>query len=381
MTETTNQGTAATVASGSSLVIGVYNNLPCLAQSGGAKMVYDAIVNFGLPGPAVMFWQASAWTQSAPAGLKAQPLINGQPDQTLGTAAFLNASAIHGALLRRRALMQPLPQGESMVSVVAANGVITDRNDTVNMAVLDISDISTPPQVRLSQWGTAVGSNNLYTTQSFISGGGPLLVSLAATAWSKPANNMIGGLLYLDNQPIAYAQIWANQPNSHICLVGGDRVLNVGAGGHTLKFLADTQSTIDTNDVWSLSVIEMAPGGPSKATQLLNNNACQAQSGGGLVASAPYQATGGVQMICLWLSGYSAKAGQTLQARVLVDGNPVGTLQIFANQAETHMLLCGGDIASGSMPPGQHTIQVVAGSNLVTDQNDRCSLTVLEVFP
>jgi hypothetical protein len=88
-----------------------------------------------------------------------------------------------------------------------------------------------------------------------------------------------------------------------------------------------------------------------------------------------------VQLICLWLSGWSAKSSQMLQARVLVDDNPVGRLQIFANQPEVHMLLCGGDIAPGSIPPGQHTIQVVAGSTLVTDQNDRCSLTVLEVFP
>jgi len=368
---------AAAPAYKSQLVASVYANYPCHAPDNEQRIVPDTIVDLGLPGPVMMFWQCSAWSQAGNQGLKAEPLVNKQVDSTLGTAGYVNPAATHMALLRRRARVQPLPEGESMFSVVAARGVTTDKNDTVNMAMLDISDIGVPPLVRLATFGFA-SSPSLYTQQNFSCSGGPLLISVSATASSKTPSQMLGALLQLDGNPNANFQVWANPAGSHMGLVGGDRVRAADAKTHALHLTPHTGTTIDSNDLWALTVLELPP--PTIATQLKGNDQCATQQGGGVIASAPFTSQGGTQLICLWVSAYSHKANQTISATVLIDGNPVGQAQIFANPADTHMLLCGGDIVPGSIPPGPHTIQVVAGPNTITDVNDRISLTVLEVF-
>jgi hypothetical protein len=43
-------------------------------------------------------------------------------------------------------------------------------------------------------------------------------------------------------------------------------------------------------------------------------------------------------------------------------------------------LLCGGEIYPGDIPKGTHTLNVIADKGTVTDENDRVSLTVIEVF-
>ena len=362
------------------LVSSVFDNDACLAQQGGTWMTPEAVIEAGDGGPAMLFWQVSGFTQSAPGPIKAQPVIAGASDGSVGAACFTNLDAVHTALVRRRALLQqPLSPGESFVQVAAAIGLASDGNDAVTMALLNLGAMSVPPQVRLSSWGTASGSNGEYCDQPFASNGGPLFIAVAATAWSKTADQQIGAMLYLDGDPIAYPKLFANQAGAHLGLVGTDKVYTASPGGHTLTLMADGQTVCDSNDVWSVMVLEMA--GSSTAWQAFDNTPCPSQSGGQVLAGCPYTARGGVQLICVSLSGYSAAPNTMLQAQVLIDGDQVGTLQIFANQAEQHLLLCGGDIAPGSLPAGTHQVQVVAGDGMVTDSNDTISLTVIEVFP
>jgi hypothetical protein len=375
VSETGYAGAAAPTGTGP-IVTQVYGNQACVAQNGGGKIAWPAVIDLDESGPALLCWQASAWTQGAPNGAKLQPVINNHADSTLGTAVFYNDSAMHLPMLRRRALVQPLPVGESMIAVMATANAITDSNDSVNMALVDFSDMAAPPQVRYSGWGTALGAGPQYTWQVFAGEGGPLVISVAASAWSGVANNLTGAILYMDGQPIAFLQLFANVAGIHLPLVGADVVVQAGAGGHTLNLVAAQGTAVDSNDVWSLNVMELQAG--TTAAQLLDNTPCQTQSGGGTIASAPYTAGGGVQLLCLNVSGYSATENTMLHAHVLVDGNPVGTVQLFANSAEMHLPLCGGDLAPGSIPVGDHVISVVADDTLVTDGNDRCSLTVVE---
>lgn len=370
-------GAAAGGAAASPLVASVYANYPCLPRSGGAKIVPDAVVDLGKAGPIVLFWQCSAFTATPDRGMKAAPLVNGLMDTSLETAAFVTLASTHVPLLRRRVPFNSMPEGQTMLSVVASGGVHTDPNDTVTMAALDVSDLPARPKVKLSAFGLAANSG-LYTDQTFVADGHPLLVSVAATGWSKQAGQHIGAQLLVDNQPNANFQVFANVTGQHMSLVGGDRVRSLPAGTHTLRLLPHASTTIDTNDLWSITVIEFPA--PSTVTQLLGDDPCKEQPGGGVIASAPYTSKGGTQMICLWVSAYAGKAQQMMSASVQVDGNRVGGLQIFPAIAGSHMLLCGGDIVPGSIPAGQHTIEVVAGGNTVTDANDRVSLTVLEVF-
>lgn len=359
------------------LVASVYASFPCRPTSGGAKIVPDAVVDLGKAGPIVLFWQCSAFTATPDRGLKAEPLVNELMDPSLATAAFVNPAGTHVPLLRRRVPHDTMPEGQSTFGIIAGDGVHTDPNDSVNMAALDVSDISARPKVKLSAFGAAA-SSALYTEQTFVADGHPMLVSVAATAWSKQAGQHIGAQLQLDNQPDANFQVFANVTSQHMSLVGGDRVRTVAPGRHTLRLIPHAQTTIDANDMWSISVIEFPV--PGIVTQLLGNDPCKEQPGGGVMASAPYTSKGGTQMICLWVSAYARQAGKMMSAAVQVDGNPVGRLQIFPAIAGSHMLMCGGDIVPGSIPAGQHSIEVIAGDNTVTDVNDRISLTILEVF-
>lgn len=370
-------GAAVGGAAASPLVASVYANYPCLPTGGGAKIVPDAVVDLGQAGPIVLFWQCSAFTATPGRGMKAEPLIDGLADPSLVTAAFVNPASTHVPLLRRRVPFNSMPEGQTMLGVIASGGVHTDPDDSVTMAALDVSDMPARPKVKLSAFGLAANSG-LYTDQTFVADGHPLLVSVSATGWSKQAGQQIGAQLLIDNQPNANYQVFANLTSQHMSLVGGDRVRSLPAGTHTLRLLPHASTTIDTNDLWSITVIEFPP--PSTVTQLLGNDPCKQQPGGGVLASAPYTSKGGVQLICAWVSAYASQANRMISASVRVDGNPVGNLQIMPAVASSHMLLCGGDIVPGSIPAGQHTIEVVAGDNTVTDGNDRVSLTVIEVF-
>jgi len=362
---------------GSPLVASVYANYPCLPRTGGAKIVPDAVVDLGKAGPIVLFWQCSAFVATADRGMKAVPLINELADSSLEIAAFVNPASTHVPLLRRRVPFNSMPAGQSMFSIIATGGVHTDPNDSVNMAALDISDLPARPKVKLSAFGLAANSG-LYTDQTFVADGHPLLVSVSATGWSKQAGQQIGAQLLIDNQPNANFQVFANLTGQHMSLVGGDRVRSLPAGTHTLRLLPHASTTIDTNDVWSMTVIEFPP--PYTLTQLLGNDPCKQQPGGGVLASAPYTSKGGTQLICAWVSASATQAGRMISASVQISGNPVGTLQIMPAVAGSHMLLCGGDMVPGSIPAGQWTIDIVADANTVTDANDRVSLAIIEVF-
>ena len=362
----------------SPLIAGVYSNYPCVPRSGGGKIVPDAVVDLGKPGPIALFYQCSAFTKAANQGMKVEPLVNEQGDPSRGTAVFVNPANTHVPLLRRRVSpVYPLPEGQSTFNVLGNSGVNTDPNDSVTMAAVDISEISPTPKVTLQEIGLAANSG-LYTEQVFVSSGHPQLISVSATAWSQKAGQHIGAQLLIDNQPNANYQVFANVTSQHMSLVGGDRVRSLPQGQHTLRLLPHASATIDSNDVWSITVMEFPS--PSTLTQLLGNDNCKEQPGGGVIASAPYTSKGGTQLICLWVSAYAKQARRMISATVQVDDNPVGSVQIYPAIASSHMLLCGGDIAPGSIPAGQHTIQVIADDNTVTDVNDRISLTVLEVF-
>lgn len=376
MSETQTGALQQAVAAGP-IVTQVYNNTTCTTQTGAKAIAPLIVVDLANAGPALLFWQASTWTQSAPTGEKAVPVINDLAASLLETAAYFNQSAMHLPLVRRRALTPSLPQGQSMITALSTG--ITDENDSITMALVDVSDMTTPPQVRLSQIGLAQG-NGTYTSQPFSTEGNLAVVSVGATAWSSTPNVITSAVLYVDRQQVAEFQVYANQSSLHLPLVGTDLVLQLQAGGHTLELVAAPGTNVDGKDVWSLHVLEMA--GQSSATMILGNHPCQSQPGGGTVAKVPFVASGkAIQLITVQMSGFSSKPTTMLQAEVRVDGVRFGTMQVFANPAETHLPLCGGDVTPGQLPAGPHTIEVVAGPSLITDENDRISITVLEFVP
>lgn len=376
------EAAVATRPSASPLVASIYYNRPCRKQEGGQPIVDEAVVDLGNAGPVVLFWHCSGFTRRSEGDyLIAQPIINrevSKADSSLRAEMRIDMPSTHRPLLRRRAYTNTLPQGQSFFGVHSNQAAVTDANDTVHMVALDVSDIGVPPLIRFSRWGQALDYVHYFSEQLFDSDGGPLLVSVATTAYSRKEGQMLGACLWIDDQPKAIIRLFANAALQHMGLVGVDRVIELPAGRHSMRLEPIPGTTIDANDTWSVLVMEMRA--PSRAVNLLENATPAAQKGGGEIASVGYESTGGTHLVCLWMSAYTATANRVLDTQILVDDNPVGKLQVHANQAQTHMLLNGGDIAAGSIPKGSRTIKVVAGKDTITDENDRVSLSVIEVF-
>lgn len=376
MSETTAAGTA-TPSITAPVVSEIYACEPCLGQEGNQPAVYEAVVEAGAGGPALLLWQATAWTTSPDVLAGMKPVINGLSDGAWVASMFFNQSAMRLPLVRRRALVPPLAPGEALVAVGASEYCCTDSTDSITMTLLNLGAMSAPPQVRLALFDFATGGGT-YTSQPFSCDGGPLLVSIDASGWSGSINTPIGALLYLDGEVVGQVGLFANPAATHLPFAGADLVIQgVAPGGHQLDLMALSGTTVDDSDVFSLSVTEMVA--PSFATALIDQP-CPGQQGGGTLASAQYGAKGGEQLICVSLSGWSESDNQMLSAQVLVDGDPVGTLQTWASFAATHLPISGGDLAPGAMQPGVHQIDVVAGPGTVTDGNDRVALTVVELF-
>lgn len=371
MSETSSPATTAIVSQ-------VYTAQPCLAQTGNQPVVDEAVVDVAA-GPALLLWQGSAWANTAGRLAGMRPAVGSSDDDFYGAACFFNQTAMHLPLLRRRVMVSPLSQGESLVAVTATNEFTnTDPNDSVTAALLAFGSMSVPPQVRLDAAGMAEGGGG-YTAQSFTCDGGDLVVSVACTAWAQQPNTLISAVLYLDGDPVAYPTILANPDSLHMPLNAMDiRLSGVQAGGHQLDLMAGSDTAVDDNDVWSLTVMEMQ--GESTVTQLFANDVLPDQNGGQPVAKQVYQASGGEQLILVSMSGWSSAGGQMISAQVFVDDDPIGTLKTYANQGAMHLALTGGDFAPGVLPVGQHAITVVAGPDTITDQNDRLTLAVLELF-
>ena len=370
MSETTAPATTAIVSP-------IYATTPCNVQSGNAAVVPETVIDVAA-GPALLLWQGSAWANTVERAGGMQPAV-GNSDPIDGASCFFNQTPMHLPLLRQRALVSPLPQGESLVGITASNQFTnTDANDSVTAALLAFGSMSAPPQVRLAGSGMAMGGGS-YTSQVFDCGGNDVVVSVAATAWAEVPNTLISAVLYLDGDPIAYPMIFANPSGVHMPLNAMDiRLSGLAPGGHQLDLTAGSNTVVDDSDVWSLTVMEMQ--GISGVTQLFENDVLPEQPGGQPIAKQVYQAGGGEQLILVSMSAWSQTPGRMLSALVLVDNDPVGTLQTYANQAGMHLALTGGDFAPGVLPPGQHAITVVAGPGTVTDENDRLCLAVLELF-
>lgn len=378
VSETSTAGAAAPTGS-AALVDAIYAAVPCLAQEGNQPCAPTAVSDAGDGGPALLFWQATGYALQAPILGGMQPLFNNQGDVTLAASCFFNQNAVRLPLLRRRALLGPQPPGESFVSVNASQYCATDESDSVNMAMVNLGSMSEPVQVQLSASGMAEGTNQVYTSQIFNSSGGVLVISVDATAWSSNPNTPISAMLYIDGEPAGVIGLFANPAGTHLPMVGADlAVPNIAAGGHQLDLVGQGSTVVDDNDVWSLTVIEMTG---NSIVSPVASQAPPAQQGGGTLLNTQYKSVGGESLICVTLSGWTATANQLITAQVLVDGNPVGTLQSWASQSSMHIPLACGDIAAGQLPPGMHQLTIVAGPNTITDANDRMGVVIFQFFP
>lgn len=117
---------------------------------------------------------------------------------------------------------------------------------------------------------------------------------------------------------------------------------------------------------------------PSSVFQPLNNAPLLAQTGGGFVAKATANFTGGDALIGVSASAWSTNPGP-IGMSIWLDDQPTGAqLGMYASSGSMHLALGHTWAWCRGVSPGQHTIMLEAGPTTVTDQNDFACVTVIE---
>lgn len=75
-------------------------------------------------------------------------------------------------------------------------------------------------------------------------------------------------------------------------------------------------------------------------------------------------------------SAYAQNPGTMLRVRVNIKNTWIGSIQVFANQASTHLTLPTGFLATNG-EYGEFTLSLTADGGTVTDQNDRFTVALL----
>ena len=87
---------------------------------------------------------------------------------------------------------------------------------------------------------------------------------------------------------------------------------------------------------------------------------------------------GGTLLVFASASGYSATINNVIQIDVELDGVPIGSLQVFANTANTHMAVAADAIVVTGLAAGTYaiTLQLASGT---ANTDDYSHVTVLEL--
>lgn len=358
------------------VVTPVLSDVQCNSQQGGELMAQGSVSPPASGTDALVFLAASGWATTV--GSISATLELGS--RSAPTSVFVNDTSSHLALLRRRVFVPRLPLGPNSVSVTAGTGTVTDYNDRVNVTVVQRGASPKPFHVRRERSGPAASATSI-TSTPFPSQGGTLLISAAATGYSTSASQMTGMTISVDGQPIGVSQLYANEANSHQSFVPVDLVVvDISPGSHAVALAPQSGTTVDTNDFYSLTVVELlCPPSVMTATQVLANATCSTQGGGNTMASGTFASSGGTLVVAVSVSGFAAAENTLLQASIQIDNKEVGTTELYANRAQTHLCLTGNDVVATSVGAGNHTIGLIASSSTKTDYNDRCSITVIEV--
>ncbi|WP_189887606.1 hypothetical protein [Streptomyces xantholiticus] len=283
-------------------------------------------------------------------------------------------------MTRQRVLLGNLPPNPSAeAKITAGSATVTDGNDRASLTVLELGSPAVWRMVAAK--ADKPDSASQYTSISFSSRGGYLLVCASATGCSISPQAMTGMNLSIDGTRYGTIEIFANNNGWHLAFVPADFLIDrIPPGQHTLVATPAAGTTIDNNDAYAISIFEvMAPPTVLNVTGALANATATGQSGGSVVASGSFSSYGGTLIITAAASAYSSIGAAMLGMTVQVDGRSVGTMQAIANPAAVHLGLTGNDLVATGINAGNHTVSLVAKDGTVTDFNDRCSVTIIEV--
>jgi hypothetical protein len=354
----------------------VLNNAVCSAQAGGKPIAAGPVSLQG--GRIHAFFNASGWSGSGSQALAAALTIGASSASY--ARVFDNPAQTHLALIRRRTSFGYLqPNSSAPATITAGTAMVTDSNDRASLTVLEMGSPAVWQAVE-NDIGSP-DSSSQYTSTTFSSRGGYLLLCASATGYSTGGQAITGMNLSLDGTPCGTIQIFANQKNWHLAMVPADFLLtSVPSGNHTLVATPAGGTTIDANDVYALTIFEvMAPPTVLNVTQVMANATAATQSGGKTVGNGGFSSYGGTLIITAAASAYAGASAAMLGMSIQIDGATMGSMQGYANLGQVHLGLPGNDLVVNGIRAGKHTVSLVAAAGTVTDYNDRCSVTIIEV--
>ena len=157
-------------------------------------------------------------------------------------------------------LSLPVVVVAAVPNVFQAGSVISSAQVNANFAALD-TRIATLEAAVQNSGATVVFDNMagpLPQSMAFSSKGGPLLLILSGSAYLGAGAGHIGVTAQLDAKSVGTLSAFTNEANSHKAFPTRALKVAAAAGAHTLILLPDPTTVTDTNDPFSVTVVELA---------------------------------------------------------------------------------------------------------------------------
>ena len=357
------------------------NNVQLPSQNGDNLLVEETIQVSG--GDALIGFSASGWAASPGTLLTFDLWLDGQP--TGGQLQmYANMAGTHLALGHSWVYVPALEAGSHTVGIVAGVNTVTDSNDTACITVWEMGDGCA---VRMAEdTPCPPGTGNVLIKEDVETAGGQLLVSESASGWVG-SPGLITVRTTLDDDASVATQVLANNGGEHLATVPTDFVHTDATerGQHLLVMTADEQVATDGNDTAHLAVVEWvnaadAPVACAMNPPLVGAVANTQQGDGGSIAQSQFSTGGGTLLIKVGVSAWTSTTETLLSCGIQIDGTSLGFTNIYANPVSTHMAMVTNDLVLRNVPAGSHTLNLMAEANVITDNNDRVCVLILE-FP
>jgi hypothetical protein len=266
---------------------------------------------------------------------------------------------------------------------MAGMNTVTDPNDRASVTVWEMGD-GCAARLATSQ-PCPPGTNQVLSKEAIKTLGGQLLFSESVSGWvGQPG--LITARTAIDGGTGVATQVFANYGGQHLATVPTDFVHTdaTARGQHLVQTTADPSMATDNNDTAHVSVVEWID--PSNAPVICAMNpplvgaVANSQSGdGGSIAQSQFSTGGGTLLVKVGVSCWTQQSsGFQMWVGIQIDGTSLGFTGIYANLAQTHMACVTNDLVLTNVPAGVHTLNLIAENSVITDQNDRVSVLIME---
>jgi hypothetical protein len=356
------------------------NNVALSAQTGGEVV---AQTNFNVHGGDALIGVSASAYSSAAGMMTMEIWLDGQPTGSQ-LQMYANVGEMHMSLGHSWVWCEGLAPGQHELVLIAGETTVTDQNDVACATVWEMGDGCT---VRFSDDAPCpTGTGQPLMKEAFETKAGQVMISASTSGWvTQGQGSFVGSALSLDSGDAIELEVCANNLNQHLATVPTDLIATPPARGqHRVVLSSAGNTSTDGGDTAHLTIVEWTnpTDAPNVLLHLQNDQAQSQQGNGGSIISAPFQSGGRDLLVRVSASVWTQTASSSypLYVGIQIDGTSAGFAQIWANFAETHMAAVTNDLVVVGVGPGQHTLNLMGEAGVITDYNDRVSVTIME-FP